>query len=221
MLRIHQASYRYPTADRPVVRGIDLHVAPGEFVLLTGPTGCGKSTLLRMAAGLLARHGSGEAGGTIEVGGRDPARMKPSERVALVGFVAQNPARQVVTGTLADEVAFALESTGATSDITARSAGLLAQVGLHGYPPDRSTAALSGGERQRLLVAAALSAGAGLLLLDEPLAHLDPAGARELVSGLRRLADSGTAVLIVEHRLEPLPASPRTGPFRWVDGRPT
>jgi energy-coupling factor transport system ATP-binding protein len=202
MLTMRGAGYRFPSAREPAVRGVELSVRPGEVVLLTGPTGCGKSTVLRLAAGLLARHGAGVITGEIRVAGRDPASLPPRERVTAVGFVAQNPGRQIVTGTLGDEVAFALESAGwSASRIADRVPEMLARVGLR-PDPTRSTDALSGGERQRLVTAAALGAGARLLLLDEPLAHLDPQGAADLMRILRIVADSGVGVLLVEHRLE-------------------
>ena len=204
MLQMTAAGYRFPSCVEPSVLGVDLCVGPGEFVLLTGPTGSGKSTLLRLAGGLLQRHGSGEVLGSVRLGGDDPAVLRPAERCVRVGFVNQSPRRQVVTGRVGDEVAFALESAGWEPE-RARSR-VLEMLELVGLPLDleRSTDALSGGETQRLMVAAALAGGASLLLLDEPLAHLDPRGARDLVSLLARLADGGVAVVVVEHRLPQL-----------------
>lgn len=203
MLTFEGAGYRYPSASDPAVRGVDLRVPAGQLVLVTGPTGCGKSTLLRLAAGLLPRHGHGERLGRVDVAGRDPALTKPAERVLLAGFVSQNPDRQIVTGTLGDEIAFGLESAGAeAAAIDARIAELLVELGLPG-DPDRAPSTLSGGQRQRLVVAAALAPRPRVLLLDEPLAHLDPPAARELVARLRAQADAGVTVVLVEHRLGP------------------
>lgn len=194
--------YRYPSAAAPAVAQVDLEVPPGAVVLLTGPTGCGKSTVLRLAAGLLQRHGAGQVQGQVRVGGLDPATTRPGQRVRLLGLVGQEPGDQLVAGTLADEVAFAMESAGMASDeIEARLPGLLAAVGLD-LPPQRDPRTLSGGQTQRLVTAAALSAGARALVLDEPVAQLDPLGARALLQALRALADDGVAVLLVEHRLE-------------------
>ena len=202
ILRVHEGGYRYPSATEPAVAGASFEVAAGELVLLTGPTGCGKSTLLRLCAGLLGRHGQGEVLGTVQVGEQDPAATAPAQRVTTLGFVSQVPSDQLVTGTLADEVAFGLESAGwAPERMEARIAELLPLLGLPDEP-DRSVRALSGGQQQRLVVAAALAGRAPLLLLDEPLAQLDPVGAQRLLAGLRTLADRGVAVLVVEHRLE-------------------
>jgi energy-coupling factor transporter ATP-binding protein EcfA2/energy-coupling factor transporter transmembrane protein EcfT len=202
MLTLRGAFYRYPGGTR--VGPVDLDVAPGELVVLTGPTGCGKSTVLRLAAGLAARHGRGERGGVVRIGEADPGELPPAARVSLVGLVAQDPQDQVVTGTLGDEIAFAPESAGWAPDrIDAAVVRGLADAGFPGEAW-RPTRALSGGQRQKLVVAAALAAGARVLLLDEPLAHLDPIAARELVARLAALRDQGVAILVVEHRLEAL-----------------
>ena len=170
-------------------------------MIVTGRTGCGKSTLLRLAAGLLQRHGRGEVTGEVSIGGLDPATASPSQRVRVVALVGQDPDDQRVAATVGDEIAFAAESGGADSaTIDASVAEAIVALGLPGGP-ERSVAALSSGQRQRLSVAASLSGGAGVLLLDEPLAHLDPQGAIELVEHLRALADGGRAVVVVEHRL--------------------
>lgn len=201
VIRAHGLGYRHPGASRAALRGVDLEVQSGELVVLTGPTGSGKSTLLRLLAGLLQRHGAGEVTGEVWVDGVDPARTSPRERVGRLGFVGQEPSDQLIAGSLAEEVAFAMESAGLSAETMARRVPeLLREVGLP-LDLDRDPRTLSGGQAQRLVVAAALSAGAPVLLLDEPLAMLDPVGADELLTTLRRLADRGAAVVMVEHRL--------------------
>lgn len=209
MIRLEGTSYRYPAGVS--VGPVDLVVAPGELVLLTGPTGCGKSTVLRLAAGLLQRHGHGRVGGSVTIDGHDPASLIAAQRVTTLGFVGQDPDDAVVAGTCAAELAFGLESAGfPPARIHARVSELLAMLGLTDRA-ERSPFALSGGQRQRLVIGAALAAGARALLLDEPLSQLDPEGARAVMALLRGLADGGVAVLCVEHRLEiAMPLATRT-----------
>lgn len=200
MITLDAVTYTYPGGTR--VGPVDLRVAAGEFVLLTGPTGCGKSTALRLAAGLLQRHGQGAITGAVRVGGHDPAALVAAARVATLGFVGQDPDDTVIGATCLAEVAFALESAGHDGPtVDARARAWLDRVGLVGLA-DRDPWALSGGQRQRLAIGAALAAGARALLLDEPLSQLDPDGAAEVLSLLRGLAGEGVAVLLVEHRLE-------------------
>ncbi|GAA1863996.1 ABC transporter ATP-binding protein [Asanoa iriomotensis] len=178
------------------VRGVDLRVERGERVLLLGPSGAGKSTLLAALAGLLADD-SGEREGVAEIDGLDTRKAR--ERV---GIVFQDPATQLVMSRVGDDVAFGLENRGVPrEEIWPRVAEALEAVGL-AHPLDRDTHALSGGEQQRLALAGALALRPDLLLLDEPTANLDPAGAALVRGSLRRALSRDTTVIMVEHRLD-------------------
>ena len=201
LLRLRGAGYRYPSAPGPSLRDVNLDLWPGERVLLTGPTGCGKSTLLRLASGLLGRHGQGQITGTVHIEDRAPEAIPPRERVTALGFVSQEPSDQLVAGTIGDELAFGMESAGwPPPRIDAAIPELLRAAGLE-LDLRRDPRTLSGGQTQRLVTAAALAAGGRLLVLDEPLAQLDPMGARTLLATLADIAARGVAVLMVEHRL--------------------
>jgi energy-coupling factor transport system ATP-binding protein len=180
------------------VRDVDLEIADGERVLLLGPSGAGKSTLLAALAGLLAED-SGEQAGTVEIDGRDPREARDRS-----GIVFQDPQTQLVMARSGDDVAFGLENRGVpAARIWPRVSDALDRVGFP-YPITRPTSALSGGEAQRLALAGVLAPRPGLLLLDEPTANLDPAGA-ELVREAVALAVTST-MIIVEHRVaEALP----------------
>ena len=183
------------------VRGVDLHIARGERVLLLGPSGAGKSTLLAALAGLLAAD-SGDQEGTVTIDGIDARSARDQ-----VGVVFQDPETQLVMSRAGDDVAFGLENRGVPiAEIWPRVDAALAEVGFP-YPRDRSTSALSGGEQQRLALAGALVPRPSLLLLDEPTANLDPAGAALVRSALGRvLATRDTTLVLVEHRVaEALP----------------
>jgi energy-coupling factor transport system ATP-binding protein len=184
------------------VRDVDLRIEHGERVLLLGPSGAGKSTLLAALAGLLPDD-SGEQAGTVEIDGRHPA-----ERRDRVGIVFQDPQTQLVMARSGDDVAFGLENRGVpAADIWPRVSDALDRVGFP-YPITRSTAALSGGEAQRLALAGVLALRPGLLLLDEPTANLDPAGAELVREAVLRSAagGDGPTLILVEHRVaEALP----------------
>ena len=170
-------------------------------MLLLGPSGAGKSTLLAALAGLLPED-SGESEGTVEIDGLDPRKAR--ERV---GIVFQDPQTQLVMARSGDDVAFGLENRGVPAgEIWPRVGDALDRVGFP-YPITRPTAALSGGEQQRLALAGVLALRPGLLLLDEPTANLDPAGAALVRDGDRAgPPDRDTTLIIVEHRVaEALP----------------
>jgi len=182
------------------VRDVDLRIEHGERVLLLGASGAGKSTLLAALAGLLAED-SGEQAGSVEIDGLDPREAR--ERV---GIVFQDPQTQLVMARAGDDVAFGLENRGvAAAEIWPRVRAALARVGFP-YDLARPTAALSGGEQQRLALAGVLALRPGLLLLDEPTANLDPAGATAVRAALRAALDVDTTMILVEHRVaEALP----------------
>ena len=181
------------------VRDVDLHIAHGERVLLLGPSGAGKSTLLAALAGLLPAD-SGESAGTVEIDGLDPRKAR--ERT---GIVFQDPQTQMVMARSGDDVAFGLENRGVpAAQIWPRVSDALDRVGFP-YPITRPTAALSGGEAQRLALAGVLALRPGLVLLDEPTANLDPAGAALVRESITRSRDD-SSLIIVEHRVaEALP----------------
>ncbi len=186
--------FRYATRHAWAVRDLDLAVAPGERVLLTGASGAGKSTLLHALAGVLGAD-TGEQAGTACVDGERVDRVRGRTAV-----VFQDPDAQLVMTRAGDDVAFGLENAGTPPELIWPAVDrAMAAVGFrHGR--GRATAALSGGEKQRLVLAGALAGGPGLLLLDEPTAQLDPAGAalvRDAVA--RAVADRATTLLLVDH----------------------
>jgi energy-coupling factor transporter ATP-binding protein EcfA2 len=190
--------WRHAGRSAWALRGIDLHVDPGERILLLGPSGAGKSTLLLGLAGLLTATGGAEAQGRLQLDGRSPADVR--DRVAIV---FQDPESQLVMGRAGDDIAFGLENRCVpTEAIWPRVDAALDAVGFP-YGRDRPTTHLSGGEQQRLAIAGMLALRPGLILLDEPTANLDPEGSALVVDLLRRIVErNAPTMVLVEHRLE-------------------
>lgn len=203
--------YRYPEAERPALRGIDLELEPGSFTVVAGGSGSGKSTLLRAACGLVPHFHGGDVEGSLRVGGLDVREHGPGELAGVCGTVLQEPETQVVMGGVRAEVALALEHAGAGATAVARAVEEVALMLGIAHLLDRRVDTLSGGELQRVALAAALAGNPSLLVLDEPTSQLDPVAGDELVWLLRRLNEEwGVAVLLAEHRLERcLPAADR------------
>ncbi|MCA0146988.1 ABC transporter ATP-binding protein [Blastococcus sp. LR1] len=193
-MRLAGWGFRYASRLAWAARDVDLHLEPGERVLLTGPSGAGKSTLLHVLAGLLGPD-EGEQTGVVTVDG-----VAPRQARFRSGIVFQDPDAQLVMTRAGDDVAFGLENAGVPRELIWPAVdAALAQVGFP-YGPDRPTGALSGGQKQRLVLAGALAPRPGLLLLDEPTAQLDPAGSalvREAVA--RAVAGRDTTLVVVDH----------------------
>ena len=196
----------YPRRDRPSLRGVDLHVAAGERVVVLGPSGAGKSTLLHLVAGLVPHSTPAEVEGTLVLGGGgQPLDLSSPvhERSALLGVVGQDPSASVCLPQVDAELALVLENRAVPpAQIGPRVGVALEQVGV-GDLAQRQTARLSGGQTQRVALAAAVIGRPGLLLLDEPTSMLDASGVRAVRAAVEEVArDASLTVLLVEHRLD-------------------
>ena len=199
-IEISGLGYAYGEGElrRPVLRGVDMAVEPGEILLLTGPSGSGKTTLLTLIGALRAmQEGSARVLGVELNGAGEKARVLLRRRI---GFIFQN---HNLLGflTARQNVAMALETEAALPERERlrRAGELLAAVGLAEHA-DKVPGKLSGGQRQRVAVARALAAEPGLVLADEPTAALDKQSGSEVVHLLRDLAKSrGVPILMVTH----------------------
>lgn len=201
-LHISDLTFRYLRREEPSIQSISLDLLPGQVMLVAGSSGSGKTTLMRAINGLIPRTYRGEISGTIEIFGQPVETMSMAELSQNVGTLLQDPERQIVGSHVLNEVAFGLENLGWPREkILARVDEVLEYLGIL-YLRDRETFALSGGEKQKVALAGVLAMQPRILLLDEPLASLDPASAQEALQVFRRLADDGIAVMLVEHRVE-------------------
>jgi energy-coupling factor transport system ATP-binding protein len=202
-LHAEDVSFAYVGAVRAALRHVNLGVAPGEVVLITGASGCGKSTLALALCGLIPSRVHGELRGRVMFGTTPLSGMKPHEASQLVGMVFQNPNLQLINQTVQSEVAFGPENLALPQpEIAARVDWCLDVTGMAGMRT-AAVVTLSGGQKQRTAIAATLAMRPRILVLDEPLSDLDPVGAQEVLATLRRLArDGGTGVILIEHRVD-------------------
>lgn len=199
---IENLSFRYRDRQELAIRDISFQIMPGELLLLAGASGCGKTTLIRCINGLIPRSYKGEISGRILLHDQDTSKFTLARISQIVGTVLQDPERQILGTRVMNEVAFGLENLALSRDeITERINESLDYLGIK-HLRDRETFNLSGGEKQKVALAGVLAMHPSILLLDEPLASLDPASAQEALRLIRQLTDQGMTVLMVEHRVE-------------------
>jgi len=194
--------------------GVDLEIAPGEFVALEGPSGSGKTTLLQLLGGL-----DRPSGGEVLFEGRDLARLPDHElaglRLSSFGFVFQQ-FNLIPTLTALENVEAKLAPT-RVDDLRGRALRMLEEVGL-GERADHLPPHLSGGEQQRVAIARALSIEPRVVLADEPTGNLDSKTGGEIVDLLAGLAaEHGSTVIVATHDATLAARAPRRIAMR--DGR--
>ena len=214
---VRGVTFRYPGAEAPALRGLDLDIPAGSLVAITGPVGSGKSALARAILGLHPIES-----GTVLLGDRSPFTLTPEERAGLIGYLPQDTLlfsgtlRENLTLTRAreprDEHALmnAIRLAAIEEDVLGFPSGLDTEVGELGVR-------VSGGQRQRIGRARAIAAGApglpGLLVLDDPFSAVDVATEARIVASLRRAFGPDApprdrvTVLLCSHRLAAFPSA--------------
>lgn len=201
-LVVENLSFRYRDRQGAAIHDISFAANAGEILLIAGASGCGKTTLIRAINGLIPRSYKGELTGRVLIQGENTVEMKLSTISQKVGTVLQDPERQILGTKVLNEVAFGLENLGLSrEEIFQRVDEALTHLKIQ-HLRGRDTFLLSGGEKQKVALAGVLAMRPSILLLDEPLASLDPASAAETLDAVRTLANEGMTVLMVEHRVE-------------------
>lgn len=191
LFKTENLSFTYPKRKAKALDCVDFTVSAGEFILLMGRTGSGKSTLLRLLKKEFAPYG--EIGGEI---------INHSKRT---GFVLQNPDTSFVAETVRGELAFPLENRKMKNDDIAVKIGETASFFNLSDMLDRKLSELSGGERAVVAIASSMIYDVDALILDEPLAQLDPKATAQIISLLKRVnAELGVTVILSSHTCEGL-----------------
>jgi len=203
MIDIQNLSYTYPNMSEPTLRGIDMHIDDGEFVLLLGASGSGKSTLIQCLNGLVPKITGGNLEGKIVINGKDVRNYKVHQLALDVGIIFQNPDTQLFSLTVGKDVAFGPENLGMPKEEILRRMDLAIRIVGMEDMRDRFIFTLSGGEKQRVAIAGTLAMEPHVMVLDEPTSDLDPVGTGEVLSLVRRLnQEKDMTIILIEHKID-------------------
>lgn len=200
-VEIDQLTYTYPGASPPTLREITLRIPQGDFLAVVGNNGCGKSTLCKTLNGLIPHFITGDFAGRVKVGGLDTLESDVSLLAQKVGYVYQDFENQIVRPTVLDDASYACLNY-AFPDYLDRGRAALKQCGLEGREGEYVWQ-LSGGQTHLLALAGAVSLQPDILILDEPIAQLDPMHADRIYGVLRELNETyGKTIIVIEHHTE-------------------
>ena len=197
MIRMENVSFAYKMGGS-AVNDISFHIEKGEFVALLGSNGAGKTTTAKLIDGLIKPDR-----GTVTVNGRDTAATRVSERARYVGYLFQNPDRQICCNTVREELAFGLRS--ARKELGEDKIGQRVDEMLEsfGFDGDEEPFSLSRGQRQRVALASVIAVVPQILILDEPTTGLDYLECSHIMDIIKKMNETeGTTVVMVCHDME-------------------
>lgn len=185
------------------LHNINLHIKSGSFFIITGVNGSGKTSLLLRMAGIIPNYFGGLKNSSITIGNLDICKESPSVLQREIGLVMADYESQLVTETVNDEIAFSLENKALSpQEIIKKRTDVLQKTGLTDLGT-RKVASLSGGQKQRLLIATVLAMDTPIIMLDEPVAAVDPEGAKEIYDLLAKInREDKKTIIVVEHDLK-------------------
>ena len=200
-VEIDGLTYTYPGAPQPTLRDISLQIPKGDFLAVVGNNGCGKSTLCKALNGLIPHFITGTMEGSVQVCGLNTLECDVGVLAQKVGYVYQDFENQIVRPTVLDDASYSCLNY-AFPDYLERGRAALKQCGLEGRE-EEYVWQLSGGQTHLLALAGAVSLQPDILILDEPIAQLDPMHADRIYEVLRDLNENhGKTIIVIEHHTE-------------------
>lgn len=177
------------------VHDLNVKIQKGDFTAITGSNGAGKSTFSKLCNGLLQ-----PSAGDVFVLGQNTKRNKVSSLAKHIGFLFQNPDRQICCSTVEEEIAFSLKNNGLSKEEIQRK--VEATIKEFGFDAKTEPFNMSRGQRQRLCLACLIALNPEILILDEPTTGLDYRECMEMMNRIRELNENGTTVIMVCHDME-------------------
>lgn len=193
VLEFQNVSFSYNSTAN--VKELNVAVEKGDFVAVIGANGAGKSTFAKLCNGLLK-----PSTGDVLVVGNNTKKEKVSALAKHIGFLFQNPDRQICCNTVEEEIAFSLKNNGVSSEEIKKRVEVTVQE--FGFDPKMEPFNMSRGQRQRLCLACLIALNPEILILDEPTTGLDYRECMEMMEKIRQLNEEGTTVLMVCHDME-------------------
>ncbi|TPR16490.1 ATP-binding cassette domain-containing protein [Apilactobacillus timberlakei] len=203
MIEFKNVTFRYNAQAEPTLKNINLQINEGEKVLIVGPSGSGKSTLGNLINGVIPENFRGDLSGEIYIDGRNSNNMSIFDTSLKVGTLLQNANDQFVGLTVAEDIAFGMENDCFDNQTMQTKVNQWSNKLSINNLLKQAPNSLSGGQKQRTGLAGLLVDDSPILLLDEPLAALDPMAGSESIQLLQDLHNElKNTIVIIEHRLE-------------------
>ncbi len=200
-IEIKDLTFTYPGASEPTLRHLNAEIGQGDFLAVVGNNGCGKSTLCKTLNGLIPHFIAGDMEGQILIDGEDTRNQEIGTLARKVGYVYQDFENQIVCPTVLEDASYACLNY-ALEDYIEKGKDALSVCGLSSKAGDYVWQ-LSGGQKHLLALAGTVALSPDILILDEPIAQLDPAHADGIYNVLKNLNEKyGKTIIVIEHHTE-------------------
>ena len=201
MIQIKNLTFTYPGAEEPTLKNLSVEIEQGDFLAIVGNNGCGKSTFCKTLNGLIPHFTAGDMEGKVVIGGLDTRECEIGDLAQKIGYVYQDFENQIVRPTVLDDASFACLNF-AVKDYEEKGRRALEMCGI-AHKADEYIWQLSGGQKHLLALAGAAALSPDILVLDEPIAQLDPAHARDIYEVLKTMNEvHGKTIIVIEHHTE-------------------
>ena len=201
-VQLEDVCFRYfPEGKRNILDHVNLTLCEGGITVLTGHSGSGKSTLAAVIAGLYPANG-GVLTGAVRLFGKEVKELRQKERARTLTMMFQNPDLQFCMDTLRKELQFCMGNLEVPQEEMEKRLRCAAKTLGMEEKLDQKLFTLSGGEKQKAALCCLLALDSKILILDEALANIDTASARQIIAMMRQLADGGKTILAIDHRPE-------------------
>ena len=201
MIQIENLTFTYPGAEEPTLKNLSVEIEQGDFLAIVGNNGCGKSTFCKTLNGLIPHFTAGDMEGKVVIGGLDTRECEIGDLAQKIGYVYQDFENQIVRPTVLDDASFACLNFD-VKDYEEKGRRALEMCGI-AHKTDEYIWQLSGGQKHLLALAGAAALSPEILVLDEPIAQLDPAHARDIYEVLKTMNETyGKTIIVIEHHTE-------------------